>query len=131
MPYIKREDYVRASDDPKAPGELNFAITLRAIEVFTNDKTVAWFTEEVDRLVERFMENNGISYTNYNAASGALVCCGMELSRRADGGPYEDTASKLRLAISQVFGRIYHDEVAPYEDKKIKENGDVFPEGFF
>ena len=44
--------------------------------------------------------NGGLKYSVLNAAIGALECAKLELYRRV---------------------------IAPYEDKKIKENGDVFP----
>lgn len=51
-------------------------------------------------LVKQYMMmNGGLSYTNINNAIGALECCKLELYRRI---------------------------AAPYEDIKIKENGDVF-----
>jgi len=45
------------------------------------------------------MSTNPSSYADYNALIGMLECCKLEMYRRA---------------------------VAPYEDKKIKENGDVY-----
>lgn len=45
-----------------------------------------------------YLENVGESYSAYNAIVGALECAKLELYRR---------------------------RVAPYEDKKIEENGDV------
>lgn len=51
-------------------------------------------------LVKEYLAmNGGMSYTNINNAIGALECCKLELYRRL---------------------------AAPYEDIKIKENGDVF-----
>jgi hypothetical protein len=49
--------------------------------------------------LEYIENNNGPSYKNYNDVIGALECCKLEMYRRA---------------------------VAPYEDKKIEENGDVY-----
>lgn len=52
-----------------------------------------------------FLKNQGAmkgKYTSYNAAIGALECCKLEFYRRM---------------------------VAPYEDLKIKENGDVYGQG--
>jgi len=53
-------------------------------------------TEIIIRFLKR---NGGFRYKDINDAIGALECCKQELYRRL---------------------------VAPYEDKKIKENGDVF-----
>lgn len=54
-------------------------------------------TEMALTLLFRFGEPN---YAEYNAVIGALECCKLEMYRRM---------------------------VAPYEDKKKKENGDVYP----
>lgn len=50
------------------------------------------------KLVQCFLGDNP-RYDNYNSAIGALECCKLELYRRM---------------------------IAPYEDKKIQENGDVY-----
>lgn len=49
-------------------------------------------------LVHEYVNRQGRSYQAYNDAVGALECCKLELYRRL---------------------------IAPYEDEKIKENGDV------
>ncbi len=79
MPYIKQEDYSRASVDPETAGELNFKLTKACIN---------------------YLEKNGLSYQNLNDCIGALEGAKAELQRRV---------------------------VAPYEDAKIAENGDVYP----
>ena len=50
-------------------------------------------------LCKRFIEIFGESYTNYATCVSSLVCAKLELYRR---------------------------KIAPYEDKKIEENGDVW-----
>ena len=50
------------------------------------------------RLLRGIVKRKGIRYELLNALAGVLECCGIEFQRRV---------------------------VAPYEDKKIKENGDV------
>ena len=51
------------------------------------------------KLCLNYIRNNGASYQHYNDVIGALESCKLEMYRRA---------------------------VAPYEDTKIKENGDVY-----
>ena len=46
-----------------------------------------------------YLDQTGLSYVNYNTVIGVLECAKLEMYRRA---------------------------VAPYEDKKIEENGDVY-----
>jgi hypothetical protein len=52
----------------------------------------------ITRLVHEWIAHRGESYETYNAAVGVLECAKLELYRR---------------------------RVAPYEDRKIAENGDV------
>jgi hypothetical protein len=85
MPYIKQEDREFFDDRLNfkvtalhSPGDLNYCIT---------------------KLVNHYLSAHGKSYTNINAAIGALECAKMELYRRI---------------------------AAPYEDVKIEENGDVY-----
>ena len=49
-------------------------------------------------LINEFIHKKGMSYATVNEVVGALECCKLELYRR---------------------------KIAPYEDLKIKENGDV------
>jgi hypothetical protein len=51
------------------------------------------------RVCSEYINNKGKSYQTYNDIIGALECCKLEMYRRA---------------------------VAPYEELKIAENGDVF-----
>jgi hypothetical protein len=55
----------------------------------------------ITQMVRRFLASEGTPprYADFNAAIGALECCKLELYRRM---------------------------IAPYEDKKIAENGDVY-----
>jgi hypothetical protein len=54
----------------------------------------------ITKLCQSFLEKNTfINYQSYNDVIGALECCKLEFYRRA---------------------------VAPYEEKKIAENGDVY-----
>ena len=50
-------------------------------------------------IIKQYLEQKGVSYTNMNEVVGVLECAKLELYRRM---------------------------TAPYEDKKIKENGDVY-----
>ena len=53
----------------------------------------------ITRLCQEYLNTTGKNYTQYNSVVGVLECAKLELYRRA---------------------------IAPYEDKKIKENGDVY-----
>lgn len=51
------------------------------------------------KIIQSYLAHKGESYQTYNDIVGALDCCKMELYRR---------------------------KIVPYEDKKIKENGDCY-----
>jgi hypothetical protein len=53
----------------------------------------------ITSLLLKWIEQRGVRYQNINAAVGVLECCKLELYRRL---------------------------AAPYEDKKVAENGDVY-----
>lgn len=80
MPYLdeKRKAALQNGATILTAGDLNYSMT---------------------RLVQQFVEANGLSYATLNDAIGALECCKLELYRRV---------------------------VAPYEDTKIASNGDVY-----
>jgi len=68
MPYIKPENRKAAAKQPGGAGELNFAIT---------------------KIVHKFINNNGLSYSTLNTALGVLECAKLELYRMV-AVPYED-----------------------------------------
>ena len=78
MPYIPKGERKLALTSPFTSGQLNYAITTT---------------------VDRFLDQEGVSYASLNAAIGVLECAKLELYRRV---------------------------AAPYEDIKCAENGDVY-----
>ena len=50
-------------------------------------------------IIKKYLEDRGLCYTTINDVAGALECCKAEFYRRV---------------------------VMPYEDEKIKQNGDVY-----
>ena len=128
MPYIKPEDSERAESWPAAPGELNYAITMDAICVLEGHMSYDEFTFRVDLLVNRYLQKAGISYTNMNAVMGALDCCGREIDRRVNTFAYGGVIDDLISILLAKRDRLYPEMLAPYEDQKIAENGDVYPD---
>ena len=128
MPYIKSEEYARALMIPTAPGELNYAITTRAIQYLFGFINIQTLTEEVHDLCRAYINRIGMSYTNINAVIGVLHCCGMELVRRTyrNEGVLND-ATMASVQFQRIVRLLYRDLATPYEDIKIAENGDVFP----
>lgn len=70
-----------------------------ALEPSGKPETAGELNYAVTRLVDRYLSEKGLRYQNINEAIGVLECAKLELYRRI---------------------------AAPYEDKKIQEEGDVY-----
>lgn len=70
-----------------------------ALDGFRDPSTPGELNYLFTKIVFQYLENKGWSYQTFNDAIGALEGAKLELYRR---------------------------QVAPYEDKKIEENGDVY-----
>ncbi len=129
MPYIKSQDYARAVDTPRVPGELNYAITMKIVARLCGDLTCQEFTVEVTTLVTQYLARVGMNYTNGNAVMGVLDCASRELRRRV--GPVFNphlAVNKIERQLKQDRKWVYDVLLAPYEDEKIIQNGDVYPQ---
>lgn len=117
MPYVKQEDRKYLVDDPSIaedPGPLNFCITTSIVNhTFNEDQ---WF----DRL-KQYVYIKGKSYTVLNEIMGVLTCAWFELRRR-DYSLWIEYDYRLK----ELAKRFYAEVIAPYENIKIKENGDVY-----
>ena len=125
MPYIRGAERANAAKYPESPGELNFALTMCAIKYLQKRKAPKKFRTDISDIVAAFIDRRGLSYTTLNTVMGALDCCGRELIRRVKLDvigvhPVVREFDTLRDNVYTLFA-------APYEDKKIVENGDVFP----
>ena len=65
----------------------------------TEDSRAGILNYTVSSIIARYLEAQGISYNRLNSMVGVVECIKLELYRRL---------------------------AAPYEDKKVEENGDVF-----
>ncbi len=128
MPYIKQEYRETAMDTPASVGQLNYAMTVRAIAFVEGRVTASEFGTYLMMLVENYLEVVGRTYQSFNDVMGVLACVPRELERRLRedfGAPNRVRRFKEEvLAMSDIF---YVLSVAPYEDGKIEDNGDVFP----
>lgn len=132
MPYIKSEDYTRAVEAPVVPGELNYAITMKIIARLRGVLTFQGFDRCLRNLTLGYIDRLGMSYTNGNAVMGVLECAARELRRRTSNGydPHPKAAYITKIVTQLSLERmwVYNTLLAPYEDVKIAENGDVYPE---
>lgn len=124
MPYIKREEYARAARLPITSGELNYAITLKIIEHLTLGSSLLGFYGSVLKICISYLNRRGLTYTIGNEIQGVLTCAGKEALRRC-GSPL--AVNRVTEMLAGVGDHIYDNFLAPYEDDKIKENGDVYP----
>lgn len=132
MPYIAPEDYETAAASPEKPGELNYAITMKAIEYLEGGAgiTDVDFYKTTTQLVTEYLDRVGMSYTNANAVIGVLDCAGRELKRRVTVPDRPDVDARKERALKKlksVADILYSGTLSPYEDEKIEENGDVYP----
>lgn len=110
MPYLTETDFNAPS------GELNRALT----KVYVNVNFAFW-EREIWHIVEKYVHDQKPRYATFNDVIGALECSMMEYYRR---NPEAD--SLLWEIINDVKRDFYKQTVAPYEDKKIEEHGDVY-----
>ena len=127
MPYIKSDEYVRAAHHPATPGELNYAITLQIIYFLQQRGDEVMLYAEVWMICRDYLIRKGLNYTFYNDVMGALECAEREMFRRTSHR-YLHPARTACGMLNKVAGTVYDQMLAPYEDEKIKENGDVYPE---
>lgn len=75
--------------------------------------------------VNQFIGKRVPRYEDFAIIMGSLTNCIIEFERRkADTWTDVDVD---KLGVASVFGNWYYTEtIAPYEDKKIAENGDVY-----
>lgn len=122
MPYIKPRD--RETLDvfppvrsPNTAGELNYLITKALIE----EQLLPNFSRTIQRVFGQYLTHKGISYQTVNDIVGASLCASREFNRRT-GKEALFSEPLIHLAV------YFYDAVgAPYEDKKIRDNGDVYP----
>jgi len=116
MPYIKsgdsRRETLQRGEPALLAGELNYQIfyyVKHNLAVADNCKY-----GQIKAYVANFLGEKP-NYQRYNDMTGCLIRCSRELKRRL--------GVDIKVLISIM--NFYDDEIAKYEDKKIRENGDV------
>jgi len=124
MPYIKADDgrrvALRNGEPALTAGELNYQI-FYYIKHYSKDYCVLDIDINVEKEIYKFIQNflgSNPNYQKYNDITGVLIRCKKELVRKLNI-PIE------YLGIFDWILESFDDEIARYEDKKIKENGDV------
>ena len=125
MPYIKsnndRREQLRNGEPALTAGELNYQIFYHIKHNYINNLCVnGSYADKITKnriedFINSFLGENP-NYQKYNDMTGCLIRCAKEIQRRLN----MDTGNILiRIMVS------YDDEIAKYENLKIKENGDV------
>lgn len=132
MPYLKPERRKELASDPTPAdsADLNYLFTLEYIK--NNEPKLAESSSErqekvatalKDIVIKFLLQKNVIRYDVYNDVAGALNLSLREFFRRTqDGIAYFDYLE----AVMRVEDWLADAMVAPYEERKIKENGDLY-----
>src|SRR5262249_42880244 len=103
---------------PANAGELNYAIS----QVLLAD-AFEWETiHKVNRVCQFYLDCQPLRYQRINDVMGALDGARREYMRRVQSHSHKAFA---KVVLESVASAIYADVAAPYEDKKISENGDL------
>lgn len=118
-------DHIRRLDDMSQDGHMNYFITKLLLEVGTLKLPNLVFLEIEAILRPVLLEiitevYSPPKYYRYNRAVGMLTCCRMEFERR-----YSLKAVKAYRLLNSITVKFYKYIIGPYEDERIKENGDV------
>jgi hypothetical protein len=127
MPYITQtaRKIIDEGGLIQTAGELNYTFT-KELKKFFCTSTRQDLREAVEGLIGAYIDLHGRSYAVCNDIIGALECAQFEFKRRT----YTTFKREWVDDAIQIFQNIkydfYHRVVAPYEDEKIKLNGDVY-----
>lgn len=123
MPYIgqdRRDILDRGVEVPDGAGELNYVLTWHLLNTQQHILAEALMLEVRSYIDAQVTKN----YALYNSVIGALECCRREFRRRSGCSTFADLARED--AIHATMDRLYAGEIAPYENTKIEQNGDVY-----
>src|SRR5574340_631748 len=138
MPYItqSRRDELKRLPVPETAGELNYLITLELIKAYADGgihiQTSTIFKMEVEEIIDAYLEHSKPSYQLINDVLGALSGAAREFSRRVPKRGISNTCPYFERQVyidtlELISQQFYKNVAVPYENKKIAENGDVYP----
>lgn len=121
MPYLaqSRKEHINNGGEPVTEGDLTYVFT----KIVLDGEDRYAVVEDVLRMLEieatAYLENGRDNYGTRCQVIGAFTCAALEYRRRKDG----PGAMLLHTAAEWWYAA----KVAPYEDLKIQQNGDVYP----
>jgi hypothetical protein len=126
MPYITQIARQQLADGGliQTAGELNYTFTqaIRKYDCEEGRFSEEGLTQDLNLLIGRYIATHGKSYSVINDILGALEGAKLEYKRRRGLRGYES----LKWVFDDVKTEFYRRVVSPYEDEKIKQNGDVY-----
>lgn len=131
MPYLtleRKQELTNPGAKLHHAGDVNYLVTEECLDLLQEGTAAAghaWH-QAVDDILDAYTEYHGDSYATYNAVIGALTCCSLEWQRRHHGST-DGAVLTVAAMIDAKAREFYREVVAPYEDLKIKQNGDVYP----
>lgn len=114
MPYLTEGDFNAPS------GELNRAIT----KLFISCNNSLEFEGKLVAVIKKYEHDQKPRYATFNDIIGALECALMEFKRRGLGLGHR--VQEIEEVVKSVKSQYYGSTIAPYEDKKIQEHGDIY-----
>jgi len=129
--FVKQKliNLLSSQDLKSIDGHFNYFITKTVKDLgWINGKSGTFFgtvgspqyVELKDFILDVIKQVYPPKYFNYNRAIGMLTCCSKEFSRR-----YKKKAVSAQMLLESLSNQLYDEDVGPYEDTKIIENGDV------
>lgn len=129
MPYVSEDVKVRLirdGDHARNVGELTYLLTFHALEEYTSakaDEAYEAMKNEIEMYLVGLKSELGYeaNYAILCGVVGSLECARREFRRRRP-----DSYIVQDEVLTEVLQEFYDKTVAPYEDTKIEQNGDVF-----
>lgn len=120
MPYITEgaKDLLARGGAPRTAGELTYCFT---VEMLAAPGGHAILKQALQAATVSYLTAHDHSYGSYASILGALVGAASEWDRRMPLQPWKAVATRAYIT------EFYEQVVVPYEDAKIRENGDVYP----
>lgn len=122
MPYVDQvtREGLDAGSPPTNVGELTYLIYAALLRGHPESKGALAGHIQAD--VDAFIRANGKRYATLNGVVGSLECARREyIRRRLRNVSHAPPLMALEDYLTEFYGAV----VAPYEDDKIEENGDV------
>jgi hypothetical protein len=109
--------------DPKqmfvSPADLTYGLTVVAM----SGKLGASFIGALDEAIARYLGKSEPRFEDFAVIMGCLSCTSREMLRRRPNSARADIIAKMVGTYADAF---YSEHIAPYEDIKINQNGDVY-----